>query len=284
MYKAKERIESLKKIMQRVERDFIKNQAQYNISKEYEYLGEVITLYAKQHNLIESTIILLNQNMNEEALILARSVVSNYFLIGYLLDDDKNCSRLKKYQRQPLIADLYYWKNIRNMLNGEFGKRMKETCESVNFSLEDVDETINNIRNEIVKAGGSRNERLLSVKDTAEKCDKRGFDIYVTHYAFSSKFEHCDISSLNIYKDALEKNEDGTKFLMNLNVTDEKLCKCIMAMIYISYVESFRKISEVLLIKEKELIENYDVKAILDLCYDITNMDKEIGNDYRGNS
>lgn len=100
-------IELFKNIMSDVQEYVLKNESPYIILEGYEYIREVITLYAKQHNLVESTLLLLENNNNEEAMILARSVLNNYFLIGYLLNDPDK-SHLKEYQSQPLFSQLYY--------------------------------------------------------------------------------------------------------------------------------------------------------------------------------
>ena len=65
--------------------------------QDYEYIREAITLYAKQHNLVESTLLLIDNNHNEEAMILSRSVLNNYFLIEFIVNDPDK-SHLKEYQ------------------------------------------------------------------------------------------------------------------------------------------------------------------------------------------
>lgn len=73
-----------------------------------------MTLYGKQHNLVESTLLLVDNGHNEEAYVLARSILNNYFLIGYLLNDDENRTRLREYRIQPYISERNYWENIKN--------------------------------------------------------------------------------------------------------------------------------------------------------------------------
>lgn len=91
------KIDLLKDIMKDVEENFLKNESPYIVMEEYEYFREAITLYAKQNNLIESVLLLMENNMNEEAMILARSVLNNYFLVSYILDDPQK-KHLKEYQ------------------------------------------------------------------------------------------------------------------------------------------------------------------------------------------
>ena len=115
--------EFLKDIMLDIEEYLIRNNDIFIITPGCEWFKEVITLYAKQHNLLESAIILTDNGMNEEAVILARSAMNNYFLIGYILNDDKHKSHLKEFQIQPLISEKYLVDNMHKMIKGEFGKK-----------------------------------------------------------------------------------------------------------------------------------------------------------------
>ena len=105
------KVDLFKDIMKDIEENFLKNESLY-IVKEYEYFLEAITLYAKQNNLIKSVLLLMKNNMNEEAMVLARSVLNNYFLLSYILADPQKM-HLKEYQMQPIITSLFYWKNAK---------------------------------------------------------------------------------------------------------------------------------------------------------------------------
>lgn len=60
-----DKIKLLKEMMEVVKKYFLKNKNPYIIMEDYEYFREAITLYAKQHNLIKSVLLLVDNNMYE---------------------------------------------------------------------------------------------------------------------------------------------------------------------------------------------------------------------------
>ncbi len=92
----------------------------------------MITFYAKQSNLLESTLLLIENNHAEEAYVLVRSMLNNAMLIDYLCNDDGE--RYKNYMIQPTKAELSFFYDIKKALkNGwlkeappELDKRIKE--------------------------------------------------------------------------------------------------------------------------------------------------------------
>ncbi|MPQ32195.1 hypothetical protein E4V42_12230 [Clostridium estertheticum] len=255
--------EFLKDIMPNIEKYLIQNNRPIMIMQGYEWLREVITLYAKQHNLLEAAIVLMENGMNEEALILARSAMNNYFLIGYLLNDDVDRSRLKEYQTQPLISQKYLLVNMKDMLSGQFGIRMSEKGFKLSYTVSDLENKINQIESQIEAKGFSKKVRQLSIRKLAEKSDVQGFDFYAAYYGDASKFEHSDISSLDIYKTPIdEQTPVNCAFIMDLNKTDEKLKEKINEMFAISYLDSCIKITDVIVNKEPHLRVNYDANKL----------------------
>jgi hypothetical protein len=249
----------LKSLIPDIEKYFIKNNNQYVIPQGYEWFRDIITLYAKQHNLVESSILLLDNGMNEEALVLARSAINNYFLIGYLLDDDANRTRLKKYQIQPLLSQKYLLKNIKEMIEGPFGQKMQREGKQLSFTKDDVISKTAEIDNEIIRKRFSLKEKPLSIRMLAENSDERGLDLYATFYADASKFEHSDISSLNIYKRAINETLSiNDAFIMDVNRTDESLKQKAYSILIISYLDSFVKIANTVINKEPQLRSNYE--------------------------
>lgn len=256
----------LKSIMKDIEKYLIQNERPVIVIQGYEWFREVITLYAKQHNLLEAAILLMDNGMNEEAVIIARSAMNNYFLIGYLLEDDINRSRLKEYQIQPLISRKYLLRNMKDMLNGSFGQRIIRDGLQFPCSIEHLDNEINDIENKIVSAGLKKDIRPLSIRKLAEQSDINGFDFYATFYGEASKFEHSDISSLDIYKLPIDENTPANAaFVMDMNRTDENLKSKIYSMFIISYLDTFVKICEVICHKEPQLQINYDIKKISEM-------------------
>lgn len=258
----------LKDIMPEIEEYLIQNNRPIIIMQGYEWFREVITLYAKQHNLVEAAMRLIENGMNEEALIIARSAMNNYFLIGYLLNDDANRSRLKEYQAQPLISRKYLLGNMKEMLNGEFGARVNHEGLTLPYTINNIENEINQIENQLVAKGFLRTVRPLSIRKLAEESDIQGFDFYATFYGDASKFEHSDISSLNIYKRPIDDQTPlNSAFIMDLNRTDETLKTKICSMFIISYLDSFIKIADVIANKEPHLQVNYDVNKLTEILF-----------------
>lgn len=259
------KIDLLKNIMKDVEEYFLKNESPYIIMEGYGYFREAITLYAKQNNLIESVLLLMDNNMNEEAIVLARSVLNNYFLISYILDDPQR-EHLKEYQIQPSVISLYYWKNVKQIMQRPFWQILIDEKKTLSFTEQEVDSNIAALETVVTNAGFSANLRPLSIKFLAENSDERGLELYATFYSEASKFEHSDISCLDIYKEKiLEDYSNNQVFKLNMNKTDESLKEKIISMITISYMESFKKLMDEVTIKNPHLKVAYDEKKLLEI-------------------
>lgn len=265
-------LEFIRSIMPEIEKYFISNGRTYVIDKEFDYFKETLTLFAKQHNLIESIILLLDNGMNEEAYVLARSVLNNYFLICYILEDKK---RIKEYQIQPLISELKYWRKVKESLNGDFGQRMKQQGKNFTFTESDIDKKIDDINNEIIKSGvtdknGKPVKQLLSIMDLAGKPqDNSNYELYATYYMEASKYEHSDISVLSTYRESEEVDSLGnSRFVMNMSRTDTALIDKIKFIVDNCYLESFRHVTEVLIEiirKNSELTKCYNVEKLVEI-------------------
>jgi len=258
-----DKVSLLKEIMDSAEKYVLKNGSPYIIMPDFEYFREVITLFAKQQNLVESTLLLLENNHNEEAIILARSVLNNYFLIGYLFNDPDK-SHIKEYQLQTYITELYYNKNLKTILNGEFGTYLKNSGKQLTFTETDIDKKISYLEQEIINAGFSKNTRPLKIIDLAKSADERGFELYVAFYTIASKFEHSDISTLDIYKQKILNDFSNNEiFQLDMNKTDEKLKEKVLSIIITSYSQSLFKIIEEITINQPHLKDAYDVHELL---------------------
>ncbi|MDM0664814.1 DUF5677 domain-containing protein [Clostridium perfringens] len=262
--------EFLKDIMTRVENDFLINGRGYVITSGYEYFREVITLYAKQHNLLESTLLLLENNNVEEAYILARSLVNNYFLIGYLLNDNENRTRLKEYHNQPIISNMYQLKNMKEILLNNTFKNISE--EDRQSSLSEIDEKIKIYKNLYKKNGIKKGEKPLKITTLAKNCDEQAFALYVSIYSDASKYEHSDITSLDLYKkEVTDEYSNNDAFILDMNSTNEDLKIKIFDTIEMVYCDTFSKIANIVFEKEKHLLENYDENKLLEIVFLITN-------------
>ena len=258
----------IKEIMPEIEEYFIQNDRGFIILEGYEWFREVITLYAKQHQLLAATEFLLDNNMNEEAIILARSIVTNYFQIGYLLND-KNGKRIKEYHVQPWLNQRFKYINMRKMLEGEFGKNLKDNNKEFPIEIKEINQTIHQIGEEIKKQGFRTDRKPTSVLRLASESVDYGFELYTLFYLEASKFEHSGIESLDIYKKAVDDVSTNLAFIMDLNSTDSKLKDNIIDVISTCYFDSFLQISEVIFNREPQLQINYDIEKLKEIVIKI---------------
>ena len=126
------------------------------IQEGYEVLRELITLYAKQTNLFESTLLLLENNHAEEAYVLFRSQLNNHMLIEYLRNNKEDNKRLKDFMIQPAKSDYRFLKKIKEGIN-------KGWIESERYK--DIDERISDLA-EILKANNAvtKKVRLILIR------------------------------------------------------------------------------------------------------------------------
>lgn len=103
-----------RQIQDHLNKDILKEGQPFIILEKYEWLREVLSLLAKQSNLFESCIVLLENNMEQEAYILARSQFNNMLWISYICNDNDN-SRVKEYFYEPHITQLQQLYNIKNI-------------------------------------------------------------------------------------------------------------------------------------------------------------------------
>ena len=250
--------EFLSIIMPEIEKYFLRNGKGHVILEGYDYIREIITLYAKQHNLVESTLVLIDNKHNEEAYILSRSILNNYFLIGYLIGDDKDRRRLKEYQIQPALAkkrDLDY---IKKNMNRSTFKNL--------FKKDEIKQKIKEVTKYIEKQGFSANTNLLSIRNLAKNSDAKGIEFYLTYYNDASKYEHSDISSLEIYKQPIfDDISRNAAFILDMDRTDEELAQKIYNIIIFSYIQPFIKLIDIIISKEPHLKINYNVEKLINI-------------------
>ena len=259
----------LKELMDDIEEYLIQNNRGMVILPGYEWYRDVLTLYAKQHNLLEAILVLLDNNMCEEAIILCRSMLNNYFLIGYLINDETG-NRIKEFHIQPWLSHKKKLENMRKILKGSFGEKLKEKGIEPPVTIEKLNNDIKAIKEEIKKQGFKADDKPLSIVKLAKHSDERGFELYSFIYAEASKYEHSDISSLEIYKKEVESVDKNIGFIMDTNSTDEKLRDMINTVIFICYLSTFIKILEVLKEKEEHLLQNYNVDKLTELAIKVT--------------
>ena len=105
----------LKKIIDDISEKIIKEGTPIILVDEYSWYREVLSLMAKQINLCDSCLLLLENGMEQEAYLLARSQFNNMLWIKYLCNDDTKNIRVKEYFYQPHINQILSCKNIKKM-------------------------------------------------------------------------------------------------------------------------------------------------------------------------
>ncbi|MGG2057375.1 DUF5677 domain-containing protein [Lysinibacillus pakistanensis] len=236
-----DKIAASRKMIEFISEDFLQNGRPFIIQNEFELIRELIVLYAKQTNLFESIIVLLENNQNEEALILNRSLINNAFLIHYLYNKNSD-KRYKDYKIQHVKSNLKRFNKYKSMLE-------KGYFENVDFQpleMEEVEEKIADLESILINNGYVNNQgkvktNLLTVSSMAEE-DPLLYSYYAHNYDIGSRYEHSDSLSLNIYKQpALDA--DGV-FIIDLSQTDEELGEEVIDASLQMYILTFVRLTE----------------------------------------
>ncbi|WP_310883752.1 DUF5677 domain-containing protein [Priestia megaterium] len=235
-----EKIQYAYSLTKQIKIKLLKENSPHVIMNEHEYLREVMTLYAKQTNLLHSTLILLNNNHAEEAYILLRSILSNSMLINYLCKDNKRKDRYENYLIQPNKAELSFLYDIREAAR----KGWVEKTDALEEKIREHEEflinngfTTRNKKEEIIA-----DTWFLSIRRMA-LTDKYFFFIYMLFYKESSEYEHSDFMSLSIYRQQIINEISGTvTFKLNLTKTNPELSEKVLNLSIIIYSVTFEEI------------------------------------------
>lgn len=258
-------IKLLESVMDDVQKYFLNDKQTYVVCNDYLYMRDAIILYTKQHKLIKSALLLMKNNMNEEAMVLSRSALNNYFLIGYILNDP-NMKHFQEYHIQPVISDLFQLKNIKEVMKRPLWKDMVKSGQKLPFTEKEVDNRIHEAQEIIIKSGFHKNQKPLSIKKLAECADERGLELYITKYINGSRYEHSDISCLDVYKRKIDEYfPDGEKFILDMDQTDEQLEDEIISTIKISYRESFKLLLREITEKKPQLKKEYNEQNLINI-------------------
>lgn len=249
----------LKEICEDITRDIIKEGQPILIVGEFEWYREVLSLLAKQVNLCDSCMLLLENGMEQEAYLLARSQFNNMLWIKYMCEGEDN-SRVKEYYYQPHINQILKNKNLKKLINDysdELDSRFKE--ESI---LGNLDKNIEDNKDILDKEGIS-----IKPKSIAElaKQDATLFGMYITMYNEGSQFEHSDISKTKLYrKPAIEEYSSDSVFVFDLSRSDEACWLSVFRCSFMSIYFSFESIYNRIVNKEEQLF--WDTK-LTDAAY-----------------
>jgi len=213
---------------------FLKEGKPYVVLSDGQHINEMLLLFAKQTQLLESFLLLIESNHTEEAIIIFRSMINNSMLIHYLsvTDPSEVKTRYNNYKAQPIKGAIKRLNNYKEILekDGFSGVDIDNV-----MSKEDVNNRISELKDTLIRLGlvTSKNKpdvSLLNIKSLARE-DKTLFGMYVQYYDIASKYEHSDPTSLDIYKQPIDKETPiSHAYIMDLSRTDDDLHKEIFYM------------------------------------------------------
>lgn len=132
---APELTDLLKEITEDIAKYVIKEGQPIILIDEYSWYTEVLSLMAKQVNLCDSCILLLENGMEQEAYLLARSQFNNALWIKYLCEaEEGDNTRLKEFFYQPDINQLRSNQNLKKMIR-DFGDTLDDRFKMQKQSL-----------------------------------------------------------------------------------------------------------------------------------------------------
>lgn len=207
----------LKEIIDDIAKAILKEGQSIVILEDYNWYKETLSLLAKQVNLCDSCILLLENGMEQEAYLLARSQFNNMLWIKYICDDSDN-EHVKEYFYQPHISQILTNKNFKKMLN-EFGDTLDERFDTLSM-IALLDNSINTNQNVL-----QQENIAVKPKSIAELSKQNGvlFGTYVTLYNEGSKFEHSDISKTRKYrKKIIDGYTEDQVFMIDLGTSNRE--------------------------------------------------------------
>ena len=222
----KKAISLSRNIQEHLNRDIIKEGEPFIVLESYEWLREVLSLLAKQSNLFEGSIVLLENNMEQEAYVLTRSQFNNMLWISYLCNDSDN-ARVKEYFYQPHITQLIQLRNIKRYLR-ELPEDTPMLGRFPTLGMQKIKQTIKGIE-KILKSEGYLTSPLKSksIFDLTEK-NPLLHGLYLSFYNEASKFEHSDISTVKKYRNAVVDDvPESVAFTFELNRSEISLWKSV---------------------------------------------------------
>lgn len=249
---APELTDLLKEITEDIAKDVIKEGRPILLIDEYSWYREVLSLMAKQVNLCDSCILLLENGMEQEAYLLARSQFNNTLWIKYLCEaEEGDNTRLKEFFYQPSINQLRSNQNLKKMIR-DFGDTLDER-----FKDKEAIAKLNRDSKEIRKALKRENlgEKSKSIAELSKQ-DSILFGMYITLYNEGSKFEHSDISTTKLYrKQAVEGYPEGQAFIFDLGKSNDedwfKVFQYSQMSLFFAFVSIHKRVKE----RESQLFE-----------------------------
>ncbi|WP_153731553.1 DUF5677 domain-containing protein [Sporosarcina obsidiansis] len=227
-----------------------------------EHVSEIYVLYAKQTNLFESLLVLLENGHAEEAVIIFRSMLNNGMLINYLSHGDVQ-KRYQDYKAQPIKAAIKKLNNYKLVLRNNWFENTEVTNP---MTREEVNLKIENFKTDLINLGlidgkGNADTRLLTIRNLA-LVDVTLFGMYAEYYDLASKYEHSDISSLGVYKKPIEGTTIDQAYILTLASTDIELDRQLLNLAISIYGLTFIKILEFLQAEYEHMISENSKPAL----------------------
>lgn len=243
--------ELLREICNDIAKDIIKEGQPIILIDEYSWYREVLSLLAKQVNLCDSCLLLLENGMEQEAFLLARSQFNNTLWIKYICEGEDD-SRVKEYFYQPHISQIHTNKDLKKMIE-EYGDELDErflTSEVIERLNKGIDEN-----NQIL----SQENIPIKIKRIADLAKQNGtlFGMYITLYNEGSKFEHSDISKTKLYrKQVVEEYNANQIFIFDLGKSNKECWLTVFKYSLMSMFFAFESIWDRITNKEEQLFWN----------------------------
>ncbi len=241
----------LKEIIADMSRDVLKEDFSIIVVDRYDWCVCVLSLLAKQVNLCDSCILLLENGMEQEAFLLARSQFNNMLWIKYICDGEDN-SRVKEYLYQPNVGQIKQSMNFKKVLR-EFGDQLDEKFHEPSW-LNKINKIISENK-KILKEADLSDLKIKSISELAMQ-NLTLFGMYVTMYNEGSKIEHSDISAVSTYrKKVLEEYSDSEIFSLDLSKSDKHTWTYVFRNSFICLFFSFESLWNRLDKREQHLFE-----------------------------
>lgn len=263
-----------RQIQEHLNKDILKEGQPIIIMDSYEWLREVLSLLSKQSNLFESCLLLLENNMEQEAYILARSQFNNMLWISYLCNGYDN-SRVKEYFYEEHITQLLQLLNIKKYIK-TLPPNTPYLNQFPNIDVTTINKKIKEIKS-VLKAEGYnvdnpqqpiKNKKIIELTEG----DSLLLGLYDTFYNEASKYEHASISITKNYRESVVSDVSANvAFMFDLSKSDILLWKSVFANSLSILFLSIKKILDRIKSHEKHLFDfkQYDEVAFSSIILNI---------------
>ncbi|AOZ92572.1 DUF5677 domain-containing protein [Paenibacillus crassostreae] len=269
-----DKISFIKRFIEEVSIHFLREESPVIIQPGFENVRDIITLYAKQTNLLSSLLVLLENNFTEESYILLRSQINNFMLIEFLCNDDSSKKRYKEFTMQPIKNDYKFLKDLRKAIDkgwlneSDYPNRInkfnecKKELKRNGYDLKDKYSMI-----PLTLAGLAREDKLL-------------FGIYISLYREASKHEHSDPTSLKVYRDQiLDDYSSDEVFKMNLSKSNTNEELMILNMACNTYFITLSHLIKYLTNNHPHILDTYDKPKLIEIFVNAVLLDDTIDRD-----